>query len=155
MPDSIFPELSYGVWIFIGAGLGALWLGSCKLLARGKLKAERQLWGIGLIGAAVIYLCFAMIWSGNPEDYIVELIGIGVYTSLACAGLYINPFFLGAGWGVHVAWDVGVHADAFTAEASYVPYWYGPACIGFDILSGVVLMCWELERQPPHDKRML
>jgi hypothetical protein len=89
----------------------------------------RRLYGFGLIAAALIYVAFAA-GASNGRAVGVELGGVALFSLLAWVGMRFQPLVLAAGWACHVAWDLAVHP---IAELSYAPWWYPPACVGFDL----------------------
>lgn len=95
-------------------------------------RRAQTLSSIGLIGAAVIYVGFAL-WYGAPASWLRwELGGLALYTALALAPAYGAPRLVALGWLAHPLWDIGMHWSGTGAE--YAPHWYVVACPSFDVL---------------------
>ncbi|HJU53079.1 MAG TPA: DUF6010 family protein, partial [Pyrinomonadaceae bacterium] len=93
-------------------------------------RRELRLYAVGLISAALIYVGF-VARDVSLSWLTIELAGLLVFTLVALAGLKISPLILAAGWAAHVAWDVLLHG---LFETTFVPRWYPPVCVGFDLL---------------------
>jgi len=66
-----------------------------------------------------------------------ELGGALVFAALAVGGARRYPLLTALGWGLHVGWDILLHSGPGTG---FVPGWYVPACVGFDlVVAGVIL----------------
>ncbi len=123
--------------IIIGGLLAALFA-----YAFSKMKAHRhkKFFAGCLIIAALIYVGFAAVGiSTETASYnwlLVEIAGFFIYTFFAYAGVKISAWFLAAGWILHILWDVGLHFGEATA---FVPDFYPPVCIGFDLVLGIFI----------------
>lgn len=87
--------------------------------------------------AAFIYVLF---WLKAPTTswLFIELSGVLLYTGIAWAGVhYKKNAWVGAGWLLHVLWDVLLHSNG---HPGYVPYFYPALCIGFDLVLGTYLL---------------
>lgn len=117
---------SYWLWVLLGA------VGTLPLVYLGRRRSprgERFQWATGLWMAAWIYVGFA-VWGGAGLDWLgIELAGVAVYGALAWAGRS-RSVWLAVGWALHVLWDVLLHGGHGMA---FVPTWYPPACLGFDV----------------------
>ncbi len=92
----------------------------------------------GLLLAALIYVGFA-VFGGAESSWIgVELSGVLFYGFFAWLGLKQSIYWLSAGWGLHLLWDVGLHQ--FTTGSVYTPSWYPPVCIGFDLAVAALIL---------------
>lgn len=107
---------------------------------------ERRFYAVGLGVAAFIYLIFGMR-AGSMGWLGIETAGVVLYGLLAWLGLVRSPWFLVAGWLLHVAWDVGLHATALFVPAPY-PGW----CLAFDVIVAAYLAVrrkrWAVRRPP-------
>ena len=91
---------------------------------------EPFIYSIGLIVAALFYVAFS-ITGATTQWFIIELIGLVVFTLIAVLGLRVSLWFLVIGWASHVSWDVLLH---LVREQSLVPDWYPVACSSFDLI---------------------
>lgn len=114
-------------------------VGSCFafiMLARTRSRdQERLLYGIGLAGAAFVYLVLAVI-ADAQHAIPLELLGVLIFGSVGTAGIWKWPWALAIGWIAHVAWDLGI---GWSNPHTYVPEWYPIVCIGWDVfLAGYI-----------------
>jgi hypothetical protein len=116
--------------------LGTVTCGLFIVLARRfGVQREVRVYAVGLVVAAIVYLGFALNGSGLGWLF-VELLGVAIFAVSASLGVKVSPFFLGLGWALHAAWDGWMHA---IAGAGFVPNWYPPVCLGFDlVLAGYI-----------------
>jgi hypothetical protein len=111
------------------------------------------LWVTRLLGArgiAIERVVLALFLAAMPLVYILrwlfdrdgasnvwlwlELLGLGIYATLAVLGLKVSPWYLAAGIAGHgIAWDLW---HDFIAE-TYMPHWYAIACLLVDLGLGV------------------
>lgn len=93
-----------------------------------------------LIIAALIYVAFAGFGlssgSSTTNWLIVQLVGVLIYSFFAYAGVKIAAWFVAIGWAAHVFWDIGLH---WLANVSFVPEFYPPLCIGFDLVFAIYI----------------
>ena len=72
----------------------------------------------------------------NPENQAEAIrqsgLAYGAVTTLVGAIL----LFLAIGWAAHVLWDVGWH---FGESVAFVPSFYPPVCIGFDLVVAIYI----------------
>lgn len=102
-----------------------------------------KLWQIGLLVAALIYVGFVIVggaWTDLPR----ELIGVFLYGLFILLSQKSSPYFLAFGWLLHVLWDLIIHP---TGIHLYVPAWYPPVCLGFDVAIAVLLFSRILQQQ--------
>lgn len=87
--------------------------------------------GAALWIAALIYVGFAVtgVAVGNSDLSWVtfEFGGLVFYSVFAYLGIRKSAWYLAAGWGLHVLWDIYLHSGAM-----YIPSFYPGICIGFD-----------------------
>ena len=127
--------------IVLGAVLGGLFI----VVARGrKPRGEIQLLAVGLAVAALIYIVFALVGGADPRWLTLEVAGLGVFGVFAWLGLRGSLWWLAAGWGAHVGWDLGLHLDRAQA---FVPAWYPLLCVGFDLVVAGSLLGLALARR--------
>lgn len=95
-----------------------------------------QILGFSLVIAALIYVGFAGFGIvAGKSDYswvTFEMGGLVFYSVFAYLGMRASPWYLAAGWALHVMWDISFHTDAL-----YVPSFYPGICIGFDVVVAV------------------
>lgn len=117
--------------IFIG---GLIALAFLYLFHFGKEEVLKGVLATALVIAALIYVGFASIglWtnSANFNWLLLEIFGVGIYFLFAFLGVKKSMWFLAIGWAAHVLWDKVVH---FGENAAFVPDFYPPVCIGFDL----------------------
>ena len=96
-----------------------------------------RVYAVGLVVVALVYLAFALNGGGSGW-LIVELLGLAIFTVSAWLGVKVSAFFLGVGWALHAAWDGLMLA---IPSAGFVPIWYPPACLAFDlVLAGYIFV---------------
>lgn len=110
--------------------VGAL-LGACLVLLARLAGRENRILAIGLAVAALVYLGFAVVHGAGGREIGIEVAGVVVFSLVALAGVRLSPWWLALGWAAHVLWDVALHPPGADV---WVPHWYGPLCIGFDLL---------------------
>ena len=128
-------------WVALGAGAGAVavWL-TAKEAARqrGRFPSyEVWAWAAFLVVAALVYVGFAAFNGASTEWTWTELGGVAGYGLVAWIGAARFPPLVGVGWLLHVLWDVVLHPGG---HPGFVPSWYPPLCLGFDVYVGVVLV---------------
>ncbi|MDX2191816.1 MAG: DUF6010 family protein [Gemmatimonadales bacterium] len=114
-----------------GLALGELAL---RVLARRPPAVRRAVLAGLLALASVVYVGFAMRL-GRPSQRLPELFGLAGFAALALVGL--DPAqgrILALAWLGHALWDLTV---PFRGGGSYVPDWYPPFCLAFDLLLAV------------------
>jgi len=109
-----------------------------RLARRKGTEAERRLYAVGLIAAALIYFAFGLVGGASARWLALEGLGVFIYGAMAWAGLRWRSSLLAIGWAAHVAWDVLLHLNG--AGAVYTPHWYPWLCASFDlVVAGAVL----------------
>ena len=127
-----------GYWTAVVSGIGLALAFVSWLRPRPRRHQARAL-AIGLFILPLCYVAFAL-FAGELRALPHEGLGVLAYGGLAWLGLR-RPWVLAAGWFAHVLWDLatpGLHA-------AYVPAFYGPLCLGFDVAVGV--FAWRLSRR--------
>jgi hypothetical protein len=123
---------SYIIWLVVGVLLGLM------LIFYVQKRKEKNILAIGLIVAALIYVCFALIW-GDIEWLFIELLGVMIYGVFYLLGTRFSYIWIAVGWMAHPLWDVFLHLQGpgyFVA-----PEWYAVTCISFDfIVAAYILM---------------
>lgn len=100
---------------------------------------------LALMVAALIYVGFAAVgfWTSsvNINWFLLEILGVGIYFLFAFLGVKKSMWFLVIGWFAHVFWDVGLHLGE---NRAFVPNFYPPVCIGFDLVfAGYIFWRWK------------
>ena len=121
-------------FILIDLALGAaLALATIRASRRMPPAKERRLYAVVLVGAAAVYLVFAL--RGGAGAWIgVEAAGVAAYGLVAYLGATRSAWWLAAGWLAHVGWDVALHGAAATP---FVPLFYPMFCVSYDVLVAV------------------
>jgi len=139
-------DLQYGRtmgvgWIALGAGAGALavWLTANEAARRRRRFPRYEVWAWAgfLVVAALIYVGFAVFNGASAKWTWTELGGVAGYGLVAWTGAARFPQLVGVGWLLHVLWDVVLHPGG---HPGFVPSWYPPLCLGFDVVVGVALV---------------
>jgi hypothetical protein len=112
--------------ILLGAALAA----PLVFFARAR-RAERRIFALALLAAALIYVGFALAAGAGAGALAMELVGVALFGAVAWLGVRRAALWLAAGWAAHVGWDLLLHP---LAAAGYAPAWYVRACIGFDLV---------------------
>jgi hypothetical protein len=126
---------------------GALYLipiiGLAKLLARYiRPLHEGLFFAITLILTAASYVQWAYA-GGTPAEQTTEIVGLVVFAAFAIVGVRW-PYVLAFGWVAHVFWDVLLHPP----DTLWVPSWFPPFCVGFDLLLAAYIV-WRARRANP------
>ena len=95
-----------------------------------RARAERRVFAIGLVVAALIFVLLA-VSRGTLKEVVIEVGGVVLFAILAGLGVRNSAWFLALGWVGHVGWDLLLHP---VNVSSYSPWWYPVACIGFDLV---------------------
>jgi hypothetical protein len=106
-------------------------LGTVFVTRRRRPATAHQIFAIGLVVAAFLYVVFALAGRAGPGWIGLELVGVGLYGSLAWLGFRRWPWVLALGWAAHVAWDLALHVRG--AGAAFTPAWYPWLCLGLDV----------------------
>ena len=93
--------------------------------------SAQKLLGMSLLGAAVIYIGFALV-QGNRTWLLIEFVGVPVYATFYWLSNRYSVIWLALGWLLHPVWDVALHLKG--PGAHIAPGWYVIACSSFDII---------------------
>jgi hypothetical protein len=75
----------------------------------------------------------------SPSKFALQA-GVSVlFVLLSIAGLWFSPRLLALGFFAHAAWDTVHHPSALNI---FVPGWYVPTCLAYDILIGMFVLAW-------------
>ena len=100
----------------------------------GKEEVLKGIFAISLVIAALIYVGFAVFGlltnSASYNWLLLEIAGLSIYFLFAFLGVKKSMWFLAVGWAAHVFWDTALH---FGENVIFVPQFYPPVCIGFDL----------------------
>lgn len=134
------------VVILAGAALAVLYV---TIARRRPNPGERLVLAWGLVVAAALYVVFAI--RSESVDWIgLELLGLSVFGGIAAAGAWRWSSLLVVGWAAHVGWDVLLHG----AATPFVPGWYPPLCVGFDlVVAGAIILRLRVWRASPAARR--
>ena len=128
-------------WVALGAGAGALavWLTAKEAARRRERFPSYEVWAWAAfwVVEALIYVGFAVFNDASMEWTLTELGGVAGYGLVAWIGAARFPPLVGVGWLLHVLWDVVLHPGG---HPGFVPSWYPPLCLGFDVFVGVALV---------------
>jgi len=121
MSTPLLAELAAGVVL----ALGLAWA-----VSRLAIGYEHYVYAVGLFGAAVVYLVFAIAGGASSTRLLVELGGVAFFGAYAYLAVGASPLLLGIGWGLHMLWDAGPHG---VLAPGFAPIWYPGLCAGFDL----------------------
>lgn len=97
------------------------------------LREEKQIYSLGILVAALIYVGFALIGGASARWLMLEGLGVFFYGVAAWLGLQRrSSSLLALGWFAHVGWDVLLHLAG--GGADYTPFWYPWLCLSFDLV---------------------
>jgi len=90
---------------------------------------------LGLIGG--VYLGLALM-DGRQRESWIESVGVALFVGLPTMALATaEPLVQAAGYVGHALWDAIHHPRGVHTR---IPWWYVPACLGFDVLVGVYIV---------------
>jgi len=128
-------------WVVLGGTAGALsvWLTAKEAVRQRHRFPSYEVWAWGsfLMAAALIYVGFAMFNGASMDWMLIELGGLAGYGLVAWIGATRFPPLVGVGWLLHVLWDIALHPGG---HPGFVPSWYPPLCLGFDVSVGIALI---------------
>ena len=93
---------------------------------------SRQILAAALVVAALFYVGFALEAQSSAPWLAAELAGVGIYGYAAVRGVRGSAWWLVAGWAMHPAWDVALHASL--PAGALAPAWYTTSCLTFDLM---------------------
>jgi hypothetical protein len=118
-------------------------------LRRARFERVLRFWARALFVAAAIYVGFVLVGGAPTQWLLIEVGGLLLFTTLAVLGLKYSPWVLAGAWFAHIAWDSLLHSQS----TAFVPQWYPPLCIGFDLVVGAyIVFVWSRFRKhvPPN-----
>ena len=114
---------------------GAILGGGLGVLARRQgPRGEARVLAAGLAVAAAVYVAFALAGGARGTSLALQAAGLAGFGGVALLGVRHSPWWLAAGWAVHAAWDIGLPS---ATAPPFVPAWYPPLCVGFDLAVAV------------------
>jgi hypothetical protein len=115
------------LWLLVGLAAAAPLLAFAHRLPKA---VARDLLGIALIVAALIYVGFGWTW-GAARWLGIEMVGVAIFGAFVLLARRRSTWWLVIGWSVHAVWDVALH---FLGPGRHVaPAWYAIACLSFDL----------------------
>jgi hypothetical protein len=97
----------------------------------------RHILAATLIGAALVYIHFAVIAHASAPWLAAELTGVAIYGALAIRGVRRSAWWLVAGGALHPVWDVALH---FAGPGhAFAPNWYTVSCLGWDVATAAII----------------
>jgi hypothetical protein len=135
-------DASFVLFTLAGIGAGAASLALTRAMAGSSLVREQRAWAIYLVIAALIYIGFGLFNGASATWMMVESSGVLLYGGVALVGVLRAPRLIALGWLAHSLWDLLVHPNG---HPGFVPWWYPPVCLGFDVVVGA----WLLKRFAP------
>lgn len=115
---------------FVIAVLGGALLAVPYVLHAGRSGKANLGFGLGLAVAALVYVVLAAV-AGDAAAARLEGGGVLLFAAVGALGMRGSAWWLALGWLGHVVWDLALHP---VEHASYAPWWYPVACVGFDLL---------------------
>ena len=125
--------MTYTIEIVIGSMLAGLLVAAFR---RTRFERALQFWAWVLVVASAIYVGFALLGDAPTRTLLVEVGGLALFVALAILGVRYSPWVLAGAWFAHIAWDTLLHSHS----TAFVPQWYPPTCIGFDLVVGVYIV---------------
>jgi hypothetical protein len=120
--------MTFLAWVLAGALLAAV----IVALVRGRA-AEVGLWRVGLVVAALVYPAAAAA-GGGPTEAVRELAAALPWIAVAIASRRFGLLVLATGWALHGVWDM------IPVMRSWMPDFYPPLCLGFDLAACLRLL---------------
>ena len=112
--------------LVVGAGLGAATLLIFRLV---DIHRERGSYAVLLVAVAVPYVMMA-VETHEPDLFRHVLLGLG-FAAVAMAGARWNLWLVVAGFVAHAVFNGMLH---YTPLPAPTPGWYGPVCLGYDLI---------------------
>ena len=129
---------TYEIIMIIALLVGALAGFGFNRFVGARPKRARELYVLGLIVTAMIYVVMAFLGGASNTAIIIESAGVLLFGIFVLLSVTHHAWWLGVGWLLHPVWDVVFHKpfDAWT----HAPEWYVFACISFDLMVGVAVL---------------
>ncbi|NBC19700.1 MAG: hypothetical protein GVY06_01415 [Alphaproteobacteria bacterium] len=122
------------VALLAGIGLALAALSGMRLVG---LHADRGVHSVVLIAIAVFYVVFAVEHGEAGEIAFQSLLALA-FTALALLGYRRSLWWVVAGLALHGVYDIAVHGHG----ANPAPDWWGPFCLGVDLMLALGLAVW-------------
>jgi hypothetical protein len=116
-----------------GAFIGAI----LTIVAIAIPRYTRHILAATLVGAALVYIHFALDAHAGMAWLAAELAGVAVYGTLALRGVRRSAWWLVAGWTLHPVWDVALHYAG--PGSSLAPDWYTVSCFTWDLATAMII----------------
>lgn len=128
--------MMFWVPLLAGTGLGVI---TVALMAVGGVMRQRGTWATTIVAIASFYVVFA-IQSGDTLEIVAHTGFAAGFSTLAIIGARTSSWLLAAALLAHGIFDVV--AESMIANAS--PGWWGPFCLGIDVVLALALatMLW-------------
>lgn len=127
----------------VGVGLGVLTL---LMFRVANIHRDRGAYAVLLIAVAAPYVMMA-VETHEPDVLRHVLFGL-FFTAVAVIGARWKPSLIAAGFVAHAAFDGILH---YTPLLAPTPGWYGPVCIGFDLVLAAGLAVFLAPSNPSSD----
>ncbi len=119
-----------------GAGLGLALATMLASLTLGEVQ-RLEFHAVLLTLIAAVYVGFALQGDFTAGVW-PELAAAAGFTLLALLGLWLSPWLIVAGLGLHSVWDI-LHHNGVGFLKTRAPQWYIPFCVGYDWLLALLL----------------
>lgn len=120
--------MSTPAWILAGALLAAMGV----VLVRG-LATEARFWALALVAVALVYPAVATA-ADVPGVATREFVGALPWIGVALAWRRFGLVLLATAWVLHGVWDL------MPVVRPWMPDFYPPLCLGFDLVVGLRLL---------------
>ena len=118
--------MAYALFLALGAIGAGLWMALLSRLEYG----DRLYLAVGLAIAAAVYVVLG-VGSASALTLGVTTAAVGFFSLLGIGGARRWVALLTIGWGLHALWDL---LAPYVFDLAYMPGWYAPACLGFDLV---------------------
>jgi hypothetical protein len=126
-------------FLFQGLVNGAVLAAVAFVLSRfTKDAVGRAVLALWLVGAAAMYVLFAVRAGEGAGPIVGEIVGVALYGAVALRGLRGSPMWLAAGWALHPVWDIALHY--FGPGATFAPEKYTVSCLTYDLAVAVYIV---------------
>ncbi len=98
----------------------------------------REILAIVLAGLGGFYAGLGLA-AADPKKFSIQAGVSVIFVALSLAGLWLSPRFLALGFLAHAGWDTAHHPSLLNI---FVPAWYVPTCLAYDILVGLFILAW-------------
>lgn len=128
--------MMFWVPLLAGTGLGVI---TVALMAVGGVMNQRGTWATTMVAIASFYVVFA-IQSGDTVEFVTHTGFAAGFSALAIFGARTSSWLLAAALLAHGIFDV----VAESMIANPAPGWWGPFCLGIDMVLALALatMLW-------------